>query len=73
LELQPYGGGLEVVLDIVAKHLEAHTLLSAVHLFVAKLLRRVGPIKRLSDRRKDLFPMGYSIVAQKEPLDGTAP
>jgi SAM-dependent methyltransferase len=67
LELQPYGGGLEVVLDIVGKHLESHPVLSAVYLSVAKLLRRIGPIKAVSERRKEIFPLGYSMVAQKEP------
>ena len=73
VELQPYGGGLEVVLDIVGKHLDLHPILSAVHLFVAKLLRRIGPIKGSSERRKEIFPMGYSMVAEKQPSEPLAP
>jgi SAM-dependent methyltransferase len=65
LELQPYAGGLEVVLDIVAKHLDLHPVLSAVHLSIARLLRGFGPVRRVSERRKEFFPMGYSMVAQK--------
>ncbi len=72
LELQPYGGGLEVVLDIVGKHLDLHPVLSAVHLSVAKLLRRIGPIKGSSERRKEIFPMGYSMVAEKQPAEPLA-
>jgi SAM-dependent methyltransferase len=70
VELQPYGGGLEVVLDIVGKHLESHSVLSTVRLSVTKLLRKVGPIKSSSERRKEIFPIGYSMVAQKEPSQG---
>jgi SAM-dependent methyltransferase len=70
LELQPYGGGLEVVLDIVGKHLDLHPVLSTIHLAIARLLRWFGPIRRVSERRKDVFPMGYSMVAQKPPSAG---
>ncbi len=70
LELQPYAGGLEVVLDIVAKHLDLHPVLSAVHLSIARLLRGIGPIRRVSDRRKEIFPMGYSMVARKAAASG---
>jgi len=72
LELQPYGGGLEVVLDIVGKHLDLHPIFSALHLSVARLLRTIGPIRGISERRKEIFPMGYSLVAQKEPWQGAA-
>ena len=71
LELQPYGGGLEVVLDIVGKHLDLHPVLSAFHLSLAKLLRSIGLITAVSERRKEMFPLGYWIVAQKEPFPGT--
>lgn len=67
LELNPYGGGLEVVLDIMAKHLDLHPMLLAIHLAIARMLRAFGPIRRVSERRKDVFPMGYSMVAQKRP------
>jgi len=67
LELQPYGGGLEVVLDILAKHLELHPVLSAIHLSTARLLRRIEVIKDSSERRKETFPIGYAMIAQKTP------
>ena len=53
LELQPYGGGLEVVLDIVGKHLDLHPILSAVHLF-----RREAAAPDWTDQRQLRTPQG---------------
>jgi hypothetical protein len=55
------------VLDIVAKHLDQHPVLSAIHLSTARLLRRIEAIRQSSERRKEIFPIGYAMVAQKTP------
>lgn len=65
LELEPYGGGLEVVLDIVGKHIYRHKTLSDTHLKMSKWLRKLRPVKALSEDKKKEFPLGYALVAQK--------
>jgi SAM-dependent methyltransferase len=63
--LEPYGGALEVILDLVAKHLYRHPLLSRLHLSISRLLMKIGPLKAISDDTRQSFPMGYCLVAQK--------
>jgi hypothetical protein len=65
VSLEPYGGAAEVVFDIMAKHLAVSRILSAVHLFFARLLARSWPVKTLSARTARHFPLGYCLVAQK--------
>ena len=67
LELEPYGGGLEVILDISAKHIARHPWLSALHLHAAKLLLRIPALRALSNDQKRTFPLGYCLVAAKHP------
>ena len=65
LELEPYGGGLEVILDISGKHIARHAWLSAMHLALTKLLMRLSPLRALSDDQKNEFPLGFCLVALK--------
>lgn len=69
--LRPYGGLPEVVLDQIAKS----TLIlprvlgdwaSKVHLLIASSLIKSGPVQRMSGRSAQAFPLGYSVVAEKE-------
>jgi SAM-dependent methyltransferase len=65
LRLESYGGGLEVVLDIVSKHLTRHSRISAIHLWIANRLTRFAPLRSLSEDMKEVFPLGYCLIAQK--------
>ena len=65
VELVPYGGGLEVVLDIVGKHIAGYPRLSALHLALSRLALRIPSLRRLSEEKKHAFPLGYCLVAQK--------
>lgn len=63
LELEPYGGALEVVLDIVAKNI--HGRYAGVHLAISRFLHRSRLGKGFSRRNWGKFPLGYALVAQK--------
>jgi SAM-dependent methyltransferase len=65
IELEPSGGALEVILDIIAKHLHRHSLLARVHLALSGLLLRFKPLKAISDDTRRAFPLCYILVAEK--------
>jgi len=70
LELEAYGGLPEVVYDLVHKGYE-HSNLKGRRLFypfwqaTGKLFSKMGIIKKISKRTRDVFPMGYLLVARK--------
>lgn len=63
--LEPYGGSVEVILDIVAKHLKFSKLLSAIHLTVSKCLSRLLRGRQFYRKITRKFPLGYCLIAQK--------
>lgn len=65
IELEPYGGALEVRFDITARLLGGSRVLSALHLALAGGITRswIGRKARSATARK--FPLGYALVAQK--------
>ena len=70
IELEPYGGALEVILDIVGKHLYRHRMLSRLHLAASRMLLKIKPLKAISDDTMKIFPLGYCLVAEK-PMSGS--
>jgi len=69
VQLEAYGGIPEVLADLTAKTVEyfprpLRVMLRAVHPAFA-LLNRTSFARRLSERTKGLFPLGYIVVAQK--------
>jgi hypothetical protein len=65
LLLESYGGTPEVLINLIAKHLSFSKALTAINLGFGKLLTSLAPVKRISERTKHKFPLGYCIVAQK--------
>jgi len=65
IELEPYGGALEVILDMTAKHITRHPWLSRMHQAAGKWLLRTHRLRSLSDDQKHSFPLGYCLVAQR--------
>ena len=65
--LEPYGGSMEVIADITAKHLAFSRLASSAHLLLSKAIIR-SPIgkKVAATKVSQRFPLGYSLVAQKK-------
>jgi SAM-dependent methyltransferase len=66
IELEAYGGSPEIVMDLVGKHL---TMLSSplaeFHLWISRLLLRVPLVRRFSRTTARVYPLGYSLVAQR--------
>lgn len=60
--LDTYGGAIDVVIDIVAKHLAFSELLTAIG---TGLLRALAfPFRGLAHRTERNFPLGYCLVAR---------
>lgn len=66
VSLEPYGGALEVIFDIIAKHLKFSRLLSAVHLIVSKAVSRFFKEKKFYKKIARRFPLGYCLAAEKK-------
>ena len=66
VHLEPYGGSMEVIADITAKHLAFSRLASSAHLLLSKAIIK-SPIGRgiAATKTSQRFPLGYSLVAQK--------
>jgi SAM-dependent methyltransferase len=65
VSLEAYGGSLEVVLDIIAKHLKFSRILSAVHLMMSKAVTRLFSGRKFINKTARRFPLGYCLVAEK--------
>ena len=65
LYLEPYGGSLEVLCDIIAKHVRFSMILSSVHLKASKALVRSFVGKFIFKKTAGQFPLGYCLVAKK--------
>lgn len=64
LSLEPYGGPAAVILDLIGKNLPGHGL-SAAYQACSRWLLETVPGRMLDSRRARLFPLGYTLVAQK--------
>lgn len=65
LSLSPYGGALEVILDIIAKQIPRFRFLSLVHFRLSKILMQSSLGQKISSKTAKKFPLGYCLVAQK--------
>ena len=65
VELQATGGSPEVMLDLIGRHLAWSALLSRIHLAVARAALALPPVRRLSERTRPWFPLGYTLVAMR--------
>lgn len=63
LELQTYGGAVEVLIDLLAKLTSRVPALCALLSMSGALLLKIPWIRRLSARSSSLFPLGYVMVA----------
>lgn len=66
-ELRPYGGAPEVLMDVVGKCLNEAGLEFLARGFAAASLAaaKSKPVRAISGRTSGLFPLGYTLVAQK--------
>lgn len=67
IKLEPYGGGIDVVADLLLRTLGAVSdrLAGLAGLIAARALRG-GTSKKLAPRAHEALPLGYLIVAQKK-------
>jgi SAM-dependent methyltransferase len=65
LELEPYGGYPDVLMDLVNKGLSFSTVLRRAFLIGARWFSRTRLYDRWRLRTKHAFPLGYSVVATK--------
>lgn len=66
LEIEAYGGPIEILLDIVAKHLAILKPLLMVHNFLSKVLLSIPFVKKISQKGSKKFPLGYCVVGKKK-------
>jgi len=65
VELYPYGGAVEVLMDFIAKNIRFSRILSLIHFWVAKLITSSSLSRKLSSKTSERFPLGYILVAKK--------
>jgi SAM-dependent methyltransferase len=65
VELEPYGGYPDVLLDLISKMVVRGERTARLLLAVAGILGRTGVYRRLRERTKTTFPLGYFLVARK--------
>ena len=68
VSLEPYGGSVEVLLDIIAKHLSFSNILSFIHLIFSKAIRRLISGRKFYRKLTRRFPLGYLLIAEKKKI-----
>lgn len=68
VELQPYGGAPEIILDIISKNIIKFPFLVSLCVAIGKLFVDFPPGIKLSIKTAKHFPLGYCLVAQKPAL-----
>ncbi len=67
VSLAPYGGALEVLVDISAKCMAPRLpSLCGIYIGLLSAILRLKPFRSMSDRTARLFPLGYVAVANKK-------
>jgi SAM-dependent methyltransferase len=64
--LEPYGGAVEVILDMIAKLISRYPLLSRFHLWLAPRICGSSFGMKLRSKTQEDFPLGYGLVALKK-------
>ena len=72
LEIEPYGGYPDVLLDLVNKGLSASPFLCRPFLGLARWFSRTRIHDRWRQRTRRSFPLGYAVVARKPPIQDQA-
>ncbi len=63
--LKSYGGSPEVMLDLIAKHIDFSKTLSTIFYFLSNIFMSSFIGKILSKKTSQKFPLGYYLIAQK--------
>jgi SAM-dependent methyltransferase len=65
VEIYPYGGGSDVLIDMGNKIFRDHKFLLAVHKIGWKFLKIIGIAEKIKKAKMQKFPLGYVAVAKK--------
>jgi len=65
VEIYPYGGGSDVLIDMGNKILRGHKFLMALHKVGWKFLKLTGIAQKIRKEKMEKFPLGYVAVAMK--------
>jgi SAM-dependent methyltransferase len=65
VEIYPYGGGSDVLIDMGNKMLRDHKILLAAHKIWWGLLKITGIAQKIKKSKMQKFPLGYVAVAKK--------
>ena len=65
VEIYPYGGGSDVLIDMGNKIFKDHKFLLAVHKIGWKFLKIIGIAQKIKKAKMQKFPLGYVAVAKK--------
>ena len=64
-ELYPYGGALEIIIDILAKLFSFSKIISLIHYHLSKIVQKTFIAKILFRKTAKRYPLGYCLVAEK--------
>ncbi len=64
--LEPYGGGIHVLMDQKAKLLRHKPGLLKLHNWICLKLIKTGFVQKQAKKHQNLLPLGYGLVAQKK-------
>ncbi|MBM4364409.1 MAG: methyltransferase domain-containing protein [Deltaproteobacteria bacterium] len=72
LEVEPYGGQPDVLLDLVSKGLARSKTLGGAFFRAARRVTGAGALERWREKTGRAFPLGYCVVAEKASTPATA-
>jgi SAM-dependent methyltransferase len=64
-ELYPYGGALEIIIDILAKLYSFSKIISLIHYHLSRIITRTILAKKIFRITAHRYPLGYCLVAEK--------
>jgi len=65
IELEPYGGYPDVIFDLLNKGLVRGEFMAKSYLGFTRIIRKTGFYKRIQNKTKEFFPLGYFLVCEK--------
>ena len=65
VELRPYGGGLDVLVDLVVKFAKPIPFAVPTLNFILRPVMRARLTRRICERLSETYPLGYCLIATK--------
>ena len=64
-ELYPYGGALEIIIDILAKLFSFSRIISLIHYHLSRFITKTFIARKVFNITSHRYPLGYCLVAVK--------